>query len=151
MRSHTQGVPAYNQSPAAPSLLDCCLFPQRGKGRFSLRPWPGGKLWKITHSFIHSLTHLCNLNMCSEGRWGEYKTHPLGTFSGRYFQKPLNLGRKVSLKPPPSTSGQAPGGQTPRWTVAVGSLPSLLSPAGPASYQLPSLCSLHQQKLGVRR
>ena len=116
MRSHTQGVPAYNQSPAAPSLLDCCLFPLRGKGRFSLRPWPGGKLWKITHSFIHSLTHLCNLNMCSEGRWGEYKTHPLGTFPGRYFQKPLNLGRKVSLKPPPALParpqvGRPPGGQ----------------------------------------
>lgn len=146
MSSHTQGVPACSQSPAVPSLLDCCLFLQRGRGRFSLRPWPGDELWKITHSFIHSLTHLCNLNMCSEGRWGEYKTHPLGTFPRKYFQKPLNLGRKVS-----TTSSQVPGGQTPRWTVAVGSLPSLPSSAGPASYQLPSLCSLHQQKLDVRR
>lgn len=107
--ANSRAVPAYSQRPEVPSLLNCCLFPQQERGRCSLTPWTGGEVWK-TNSFIHSLTHPCNLNMCSEGRGGVPDPATLNISQKTLPEAPDLREKNVPEATPPS-SGQAPGRQ----------------------------------------
>lgn len=105
----SRAAPANGQRPEVSSLLNCCLFPQQERGRCSLRPWTGGEVWK-TNSFIHSLTHPCNLNMCSGGRGGVPDPSTLN-ISQKTLPEAPDLGEKNVPEATPPSSGQAPGRQ----------------------------------------